>query len=317
MTSGALSFLFPEQASSLAPAVDWIFFTLAALCGGMALLVLAVIIVFCFRYRRGSPASRSRGSPVSWPWEIGWTALPAPIFLAIFVWAAKVYFQMSRPPADATEINVVAKQWMWKIQHPDGRTEINEIHLPVGRAVKLVLTSQDVIHDFFVPAFRAKEDVLPGRYTIQWFRPTRPGKYHLFCSQYCGLNHATMGGWIYVQEPADYAVWLAQGKSSLSLAAQGESAFHLLGCGGCHGENSKIPAPRLDGIYGKPVPLSDRTLVVADDQYLRDSILLPNKQIAAGYAPVMPTYQNRISEEDLAAVIAYLKSLGGAERSNP
>jgi cytochrome c oxidase subunit 2 len=240
-----------------------------------------------------------------------------PIFLAIFFWAAKTYFRMSRPPKDAMEINVVAKQWMWKIQHSDGRREINELHIPVGHAVKLVMISQDVIHDFYVPAFRTKQDVLPGRYTTEWFTPTKPGKYHLFCAQYCGLDHAIMGGWIYVMMPVDYAQWLAQGQPPDSLAARVQRVFYTLGCSGCHAANSKIRAPLLDGIYGKPVPLSDGTIVTVDDQYLRDSILLPNKQIAAGYEPVMPTFQNRISEEDLTEVIAYLKSLGSVERNDP
>ena len=315
--NGASSFPFPEQASNLAPGVDWIFYTLTVLCGAMTLLVLVLITLFCIRYRRGSRVSRVIGNPQSLSWEVGWTVLPLLIFVMIFIWAAKVYFHMSRPPADATEIYVVAKQCMWKIQHPDGRSEINELHIPVGQTVKLIMTSQDVIHDFYVPAFRTKQDVLPGRYTTEWFRPIRPGKYHLFCAQYCGLDHATMGGWIYVMEPADYARWLARGNSPLSLAAQGERAFHTLGCSGCHAANSTIHAPLLEGIYGKPVPLADGTIVTADDQYLRDSILLPNKQIAAGYAPVMPTFQNRISEEELAAIIAYLKSIGSSEGNNP
>jgi cytochrome c oxidase subunit 2 len=317
MMNSLSSFLFPPQASNLAREVDWIFYTLTALCGAMTLLVLALVTLFCVRYRRGSPVSRARGRPGSLPWEIGWTLFPLLVFLAVFFWGAKTYFHMSKPPRDAVEINVVAKQWMWKIQHADGRREINELHIPVGRPVKLIMTSQDVIHDFYVPAFRTKEDVLPGRYTTEWFTPVKPGKYHLFCSQYCGLDHATMGGWIYVMEPGDHARWLAQSPAPESLAARGGRAYRSLGCGGCHAENSKIRAPRLEGIYGKPAPLADHTMVVVDDQYLRDSILLPNKQIAAGYAPVMPTFQNRISEEDLAAVIAYLKSLGSAERNTP
>jgi len=316
-----LSHFMPEQASNLAPEVDWIFCALLALCGAVALLMLALITLFCIRYRRGSKAARAEqkgwaGRVTAVSLEFGWTVGPLLIFIALFAWAADVFFKMSKPPADADEIYVVGKQWMWKIQHANGRREINELHIPIGRAVKLIMTSQDVIHDFFVPAFRTKQDVLPGRYTTQWFTPTRPGKYHLFCSQYCGTDHATMGGWVYVQNPQEHARWLAQQAVPASLIAQGERTFHTLGCSGCHAENSKIHAPLLDGIYGKPVPLSDGTFVIADDQYLRDSILLPNKQIAAGYEPVMPTFQNQISEEDLAALLAYLKSLGGAERRN-
>jgi cytochrome c oxidase subunit 2 len=311
-----ISFLFPEQASNLAAGVDSIFFALVALCGAVTLLVMVLILFFCIRYRRGSEASRAGKKLSSGLWETTWTIIPLLIFIGIFIWAAQAYFHMLTPPADTVSTYVVAKQWMWKIQHGDGRREINELHIPVGQAVKLVMTSEDVIHDFFVPAFRTKQDVVPGRYTTIWFTPTKPGKYHLFCSQYCGLNHATMGGWIYVMEPEDYACWLARGNAPISLAAQGERVFHTLGCSGCHAENSKIHAPLLDGIYGKPIPLSGGTVVIADDQYLRDSILLPIKQITAGYEPLMPTYQNHISEEDLTAVIAYLKFLGTAERKN-
>jgi len=240
--------------------------------------------------------------------------IPLFLFCGVFVWAAQAYFYMETPPRDAVPVYVVGKQWMWKLQHGDGRREINELHVPIGRPVKLIMTSEDVIHDFFVPAFRTKEDVVPGRYTTIWFTPTRAGKFHLFCSQYCGMDHSRMGGWIYVQEPKDYAAWLARENEPLSLAAQGERIFHTLGCSGCHAENSKIHSPLLNGIYGRMVPLSDKTFVLADDQYLRDSILLPNKQIVAGYAPLMPTFRGHISEEELNAVIAYIKSLSDERR---
>lgn len=304
------SSIFPDSASNLAPSVDAIYFALLALCTFITLLVFVVALFFCVRFRRGSKADRTPRKAGPLRFEITWTAIPFLIFLGLFFWAADVFFGMSRPPADATEIHIVGKQWMWKIQHPDGRREINELHLPVGRPVKLVMTSEDVIHDFFVPAFRAKQDVVPGRYTTEWFTPTKPGKYHLFCSQYCGTNHSTMVGWIYVMEPAEHARWLNKGAVSESLVAEGERVFHTRGCSGCHAPNSQIRAPLLDGIFGKPAPLSDGTLVIADEQYLRDSILLPNKQISAGYEPVMPTFQGQISEEEINAIVAYLKSLG-------
>ena len=245
--------------------------------------------------------------------EITWTVIPMIIFLGLFLWAADVFFAMSRPPADAAEIYVVGKQWMWKVQHADGRREINEIHIPVRQPVKLIMTSQDVIHDLFIPGFRNKQDVVPGRYTTEWFTPTRPGKYHLFCSQYCGTDHSRMTGWVYVMEPADHAKWLASQPAPGSLVAQGEHAFQVRGCSGCHAPNSTIHAPLLDGIYGKRVPLSNGTFVSADEQYIRDSILLPNKQIAAGFDAVMPTYQGQINEDELTALIAYLKSLSGKD----
>ncbi|HTE89367.1 MAG TPA: cytochrome c oxidase subunit II [Terriglobales bacterium] len=305
--------LFPKQASNLAPPVDHVFIALLALCSAVAFLVFVVALFFCVRYRRGSKADRTppQGSPLRF--EITWTIIPFFIFLGLFFWAADVFFAMSRPPTDATEIYVVGKQWMWKIQHPDGRREINELHIPVGRPVKLVMTSQDVIHDFFVPGFRNKQDVVPGRYTTEWFKPTKPGSYHLFCSQYCGTDHSLMVGWVYVMEPAEHARWLAGQPAPDSLVAMGERAFHARGCSGCHAPNAAIRAPLLDGIYGKQVPLSDGTFVTADDQYLRDSILLPNKQIAAGYDPIMPTYHGQIDEEELNAIIEYLKSIGAKE----
>ncbi|MGI8437021.1 MAG: cytochrome c oxidase subunit II [Chthoniobacterales bacterium] len=306
------SFFFPDSASNFAPQVDHIYFALLGLCTLVTFLVTVVALAFCIRYRRGSKVDRSprRGSPIRI--EITWTVIPFFIFLGLFFWAANVFFGMSRPPANATEIYVVGKQWMWKVQHPDGRREINELHISVNQPVKLIMTSQDVIHDFFVPAFRNKQDVVPGRYTTEWFTPTRPGKYHFFCSQYCGTDHSKMIGWVYVDEPAEHARWLARQPSQGSLVALGERSFHMRGCSGCHAPNAAIRAPLLDGIYGRQVPLSDGTLVTADDQYLRDSILQPNKQVAAGYQAIMPTFQGQISEEELNSIIAYLKSLGDA-----
>lgn len=310
-----LAFLFPSSASNFAPPVDHIYLALLVLCGSVALLIFLVSFWFCVRYRAGAKVDRTPPRGGTLKLELTWTIIPFFIFLALFFWSAKVFFGMSRPPANASEIYVVGKQWMWKLQHPDGRAEINELHLPLGQPVKLIMTSQDVIHDFFVPAFRNKQDVLPGRYTTEWFTPTKPGKYHLFCAQYCGMEHARMGGWVYVMEPAEYAQWLAQQPPPDSLIAAGEKAFRNRGCSGCHAPNATIRAPLLDGIYGKRIALSDSTLVTADEQYLRDSILLPNKQITAGYQPIMPTYQGQIGEEELNAIIAYLKSLG--ETKNP
>jgi cytochrome c oxidase subunit II len=306
--------VFPSSASNLAPQVDHIYFALLALCSLVALGVLLVALFFCIRYRRGSKANRTLPKTGPIKIEITWTVIPLLIFLGLFFWAADVFFAMSRPPAQAAEIYVVGKQWMWKVQHADGRREINELHIPVGRPVKLIMSSQDVIHDFFVPAFRNKQDVVPGRYTTEWFTATKPGKYHLFCSQYCGTDHSRMVGWIYVMQPAEHARWLAAQPPTESLVAQGERTFRVRGCSGCHAANSTIRAPLLDGIYSKKVPLSDHTLVTADDEYLRDSILQPNKQIAAGYEAIMPTFQGQISEEELNGLIAYLKSLADEEK---
>ncbi len=305
--------IFPAQASNFAPQVDSLYLALLMLCGAVAFLIFVVAAFFCIRYRRGSKADRTppKGTPTRI--EITWTVIPLLIFLGLFFWSANVFFAMSRPPANATEIYVVGKQWMWKIQHPDGRREINQLHLPIGQPVKLIMTSQDVIHDFFIPGFRNKQDVVPGRYTTEWFTPTKTGQYHLFCAQYCGTDHSKMVGTIYVMEPAEHAKWLAEQPAPDSLVAAGERAYRTRGCSGCHAPNAVIRAPLLDGIFGKQIPLADSTLVKADDQYLRDSILLPNKQLSAGYEAIMPTFQGQIDEEELSAIIAYLKSLGAAK----
>ncbi len=302
--------LLPERASDFAGSVDAIFFALLAVCGLIIFGICAAVVIFCVRYRRGSPAVHATLRGSSLPLEIAWTSATFLVFVAIFIWAAVVYFRMSRPPANAAEIHVVAKQWMWKLQHPNGRREINELHLQIGEPVKLVMTSQDVIHDFFVPAFRAKQDVLPSRYTVQWFTPTRVGKYHLFCAEYCGMDHSHMGGWIHVLESAEYARWLASGDVTESVVAAGARLFVARGCSGCHAPNAAVRAPPLNGIYRKPIALKDGGVVIADEQYLHDSILLPNRQITAGYDPVMPTYEGQLNEEEVMQLVTYIRSLG-------
>lgn len=305
----ALPFM-PEPASNFAGSVDEIFWTMVVACGAVTLALFFTITYLCIRYRAGSPAKRPPEKPGGILLEVVWSSLTFAGFTVIFIWASVVYYRMSSPPANAAEIYVVAKQWMWKMQHPDGRGEINELHLLVNQPVKLIMTSQDVIHDFFVPAFRTKQDVLPDRYTTEWFIPRRPGKYHLYCAEYCGGDHSRMGGWVYVQQPEDHARWLAEVAGGESLAAAGARLFVARGCSGCHSPLSTVRSPLLTGIYRHPVALSDGTTVVADDQYLHDSILLPNKQITAGYEPKMPTFQGQISEEEIMQLIAYIKSLG-------
>jgi cytochrome c oxidase subunit 2 len=311
--------LFPPfltPASNLARTVDGIFYSLTGVCGFVTLGVCGLVLYSCVRFREGARVSRTPDNS-SMTLEIVWTSATLVAFVAIFIWAAMAYFRMERPPRDAIEIDVVAKQWMWKAQHADGRREINELHLLVGQPVKLVMTSQDVIHDFFVPAFRTKQDVLPGRYTEEWFIPTRPGDYRLFCAEYCGMDHSHMGGWVHVQEPTEHARWLAGQPASESIVAAGARLFVARGCSGCHSPNAAVHAPLLQGIYHKPVALSDGSIVIADEQYLHDSILLSQKQITAGYQPLMPIYQGQLSEEEVMELIAYLKSLGDASPAAP
>jgi cytochrome c oxidase subunit 2 len=224
-----------------------------------------------------------------------------------------LFFRVYEPPGDALEVSVVAKQWMWHLQHSEGRSEINELHIPLGRPVKLTMTSQDVIHSFFVPAFRVKQDVLPGRYTTLWFEPMLAGRYHLYCAEYCGTHHSSMGGWVSVLEPADFERWLSGGAVGASMATEGERLFVQHHCAGCHSGSQIVHAPRLEGVFGRPVPIQDGRdvrFVTADHTYIRDSILRPKAQVVAGYEPLMPSYQDQISEQDLLKIIAYIKSIG-------
>src|SRR5581483_2652199 len=238
-----------------------------------------------------------------------WTAIPLFISFGLFTWGAMAYFDIERAPKNALRIDVVGKQWMWKLQHAEGKREIDELHVPVGQTVLLTMTSQDVIHSFYVPAFRVKQDVLPGRYTTEWFKPTRTGEYHLFCAEFCGTEHSGMIGRVVVMEPNAYEQWLTTGDVALPSVAAGQRLFTQLGCSGCHGDSSKIPAPRLEGIFGKPVPLNGGATTIADEKYIRDSILMPGAQIAAGYENLMPTFKDRITEEELMQVITYIRSL--------
>jgi cytochrome c oxidase subunit 2 len=308
--------LLPDQASSVAGRVDALMLFEMGVLVVFTALIFFLIVGLAIRYRRGNRVDRSHPPHGSKAMEVLWIGVPLVISMGMFAWGVAVFYDLYRPPADATTVYVVGKQWMWYIQHPEGRREINELHLPVGRAVKLRMTSQDVIHSFYVPAFRSKQDVLPGRYTEMWFRPSKPGRYRLFCAEYCGTNHSTMGGWVVVMEPAEYERWLAEARGGPSMAEQGKELFVRHHCAGCHGGVSEaVKAPRLEGIYGRPVPIDDGPgkpprFVTADDRYIRDSILLPKSQVVAGYEPVMPSFQGQISEDDLVKIIEYIKSIG-------
>ncbi len=300
--------LWPQRASSTAGNVDALFIFLLIVSGLMTLLVFSALVYFAARYRhrKGVLAEQVEGSV---PLELTWTIIPLGVFMVIFAWGAVVYFKSRTPPRDATEVYVVAKQWMWKLEHAEGQREINELHVPVGRDVKLIMTSQDVIHSFFVPAFRMKQDVLPGRYTVLWFRATKPGTYHLFCAQYCGTQHSGMIGSIIVMEPAQYEAWMSGGSNG-PLSVSGEKIFAELGCATCHRMDSQGRGPNLQGVFGKPVQLEDGRMVTADENYIRESILDPGAKVVRGFKPVMPTFQGLVSEEQVNALVAYVKFLG-------
>jgi|ERR1051326_6234839 cytochrome c oxidase subunit 2 len=300
--------LWPARASTGAGNVDALYVFLVLLATVMSFAIFIMITIFAVRYRRqkNRSAEQIEGSTAL---EITWSVIPLGIFMVIFAWGALIYFQERTPPQGATEIYVVAKQWMWKIEHPEGQREINELHVPVGRDIKLIMTSQDVIHSFYIPAFRIKQDVLPGRYTTEWFRATKPGVYHLFCAEYCGTQHSGMIGQIVVMEPAQYQAWLTGGASFGSLAANGQSIFLQLGCSTCHRSDTQGRGPNLVGVFGKPVQLEDGRSVVADENYVRESILSPSAKVVSGFKPIMPVFQGLVSEDQLTALVEYVKSL--------
>jgi len=306
--------LFPERASALAWQVDGLYFLLVAVSAFFTLLIFLLIFVFAVKYRR-SVHPHPEQIEGSLPLELVWTLIPLGICMIFFAWGSLIYFQEARPPQGAMEIYTVGKQWMWKFEHETGQREINQLHLPVGADVKMIMSSQDVIHSFFVPAFRIKADVLPGRFTQTWFHTTKVGTYHLFCSQYCGTEHSKMIGQVIVMEPTAYQAWLSSGGSAGTLASNGQQLFQQLGCATCHRWDTQGLGPNLVGLYGKPVLLDDGRTVTADDNYIRESILNPGAKIVAGFRPIMPSFQGQVSEESLMALVAYIKSLGQPQQS--
>lgn len=306
--------LFPEQASTMADRVDTLVFFLIGVSVFFATLICILIISFAIKYRRRSEDERPPAVRSDIRLEIFWTVVPLGLTLIMFVWGTKLYFTTFTPPANSLEISVVAKQWMWKAQHPEGQREINELHIPIGRPVKLILTSQDVIHDFSVPAFRVKRDVVPGRYTTVWFEANKTGEYHLFCDQYCGTQHAGMIGSVVVMKQAEYQTWLGGQTTGISAAAAGERLFQQLACNTCHGESATSRGPSLVGLFGRTVKLEGEGSVTADEGYIRESILNPQAKIVAGYRPIMPTFKGLITEDGILEIVAYLKSLAREER---
>jgi cytochrome c oxidase subunit II len=300
--------LFPEQASTMAGRVDTLYFFLVALSAFFSLLIAALVVTFTVRYRRRSEREVTPAILGSVALELAWTLVPLGIVAVIFVWSAQLFFAINRVPPDAMEIYVVGKRWMWKAQHLTGQREINELHVPVGVPIRVNLTSEDVIHSFYVPAFRVKKDAVPGYYSAAWFEATRPGRYHWFCAEFCGTKHSQMIGSVVVMEPADFQAWLA-GSATGSMASVGEKVFTDLGCGTCHRPDSLARGPNLQGLFGKPVQLTNGETVIANETYIRESIVNPAAKVVAGFQPIMPAYQGLIGEEGLMQLIAYIQSL--------
>jgi cytochrome c oxidase subunit 2 len=301
---------FPQVASEQAGQIDALYFFLVAVTAFFMALIAILVVVFAVRFHRKHGDEVGEAIHGSLALELLWTIIPLGITMVMFVWGAQVFFHLTRPPKGAMEIYVVGKQWMWKAQHKDGAREINELHVPVGRPVKLIMGSEDVIHSFFVPDFRVKADVIPGRYNTMWFTATKPGRYHLFCTQYCGTKHSAMIGWVTAMPDADYQTWLSGGSGGGTMAENGAKLFQDLNCANCHLENGQGRGPVLKGVYGKPVTLSTGQTVAVDDAYIRESILDPQAKIVAGFQPLMPTFKGLVTEEQLLQLIAYIKSLG-------
>ncbi|MBE7185719.1 MAG: cytochrome c oxidase subunit II [Methylobacterium mesophilicum] len=304
--------LWPGQASAYAGSVDRLILAFSVLIVALSAPVIVLIVVFAVKYRRGRAADRAHPMNRNVWLETSWALIPFFLILGFYVWSTRLYFDLRQPPIDALEIDVVAKQWMWKFQHPGGQSEIDELHVPLGEPVRLNMISQDAIHSLFIPALRIKQDVLPGRYTSLWFTADKPGTYRVACAEFCGADHSLMGAKLVVQSPSEHAAWLEQFATDKTLAARGAALFRSLGCSGCHGPASNLRAPSLDGVFGHNVALADGTAVPADAQYVRDSILLPQAQVVAGYAPIMPTFKGVVDEGQLQQLVAYVKSLGTA-----
>lgn len=308
--------LWPTAASTTSSQVDALYIFLIVVTGLVTLFICVVVLIFIFRYRhsRHPVAEQIAGSA---PLELTWTFVSLGVFMIFFLWGGSIYMSEATPPRDSLQIYVVAKQWMWKIQHENGEREINTLHVPVDRDVRLTMISQDVIHSFWVPEFRIKTDVLPGRYTTLWFRANRTGTYHLFCAEFCGTLHSGMIGKVVVLDSTKYQQWLSGGGEMGSFAATGQKMFQELGCANCHRFDTQGRGPNLVGVYGKPVLLASGTSVIADDAYIREHILNPGAQVVAGFKPIMPSFQGIVTEDQMLSLIAYIKSLAMPQEREP
>ena len=301
--------LFPQSASSVAGDVDLLYFFILAVSSFFTILVTLAVVYFAVRFRRRHPDEVGHDIHGSITLELVWTFIPFVLAMVMFFWGADLFFKLSRPPADSMDVFVVGKQWMWKVQHPEGVREINELHVPINRNVRITLGSEDVLHDYYIPAFRVKMDAVPGKLTTMWFRATKPGTYHIFCAEYCGTQHSGMIGQVIAMEPNDYEAWLAGGRSTGTAVENGEKLFTSLACITCHKPDASGRGPVLAGVFGSTVQLMDGRKVVVDENYIRESIMNPQAKIVLGYQPIMPTFQGTVSEENLLQLIAYIKTL--------
>jgi cytochrome c oxidase subunit 2 len=302
----------PEQASTLAPRVDQLYWFIIAVTAFFGILVTVLVIYFAAKYRTDDPLKIGARITGSIPLELAWSLIPFLVSIVIFVWAADVYFDLHRPPDQTLEIYSTGKRWMWKFQHLDGKSEINELHVPVGRAVKVTFTSEDVLHSLYFPSFRVKADAIPGRYSSVWFNATKVGEYHIFCAEYCGTKHSGMIGRVTVMEPAAYQSWLSGGEEG-PLSARGERLFTELACNTCHISDGSGRGPSLVNKFGAAEQLANGSSVTVDEGYIRESILNPQAKLVAGYQPLMPTFQGLVNEEGIMSLIEYVKTLQSSQ----
>jgi cytochrome c oxidase subunit 2 len=304
MTNG-LPFL-PDRASTVALHVDYLIGFLLAVTVILAGTIFVLILYFAIRYRRRRHSAVQIENNLSL--EILWSVIPLGLTAVMFLWGAKLFMQNHQPPPNAESIYVVGKQWMWTIEHAEGRREIDQLHVPAGKPIRLILASQDVIHDFFIPAFRVKQDVVPGRYSTLWFEATKTGEFHLFCSQYCGTQHSAMIGKVIVMTPADFQVWLG-GSRDESPAKAGAQLFQDFSCANCHEPGPRQRGPNLSGVFGKPVRLASGETAVFDEAYMHESIVAPGAKVVDGYRPIMPSFREQLTEDEIMDLIAYVRSL--------
>ena len=308
--------IWPEAASPAASSADHLIIAFTIVTLLLTVPIFIGITFFAFKYRAGREVDRTHSENRSNAIELSWMLIPFALTLVFFGWGVFLFARQNNPPADAMQINAIGRQWMWKFQHPGGQAEINDLHVPEGQPVVIRMISQDVIHALYIPALRIQEEVLPDRYTQLWFKADKVGTFHLFCSEYCGTDHSEMGGTLTIMRPADYQKWLTRSSSPATTVAAGEALFASYGCSGCHRANSTVKAPSLVGLYDKPVPMEAGGVVTADDSYLRDKILEPNRNKIAGYKQNMPTYKGKIAEDDLIRIVAYIKSLGNGREAS-
>ena len=301
--------LFPPSASTVAVEMDLLYLFITAICAFFTVLVAALVVYFTLKYRRRNPDDVGADIHGSLMLELTWTFIPFVLSMAMFAWGASLFFRLASPPANAMEIFVVGKQWMWKVQHPEGVREINELHVPLGRPVRITLGSEDVLHDYSIPAFRVKMDAVPGKLTTMWFEATKVGTYPIFCAEYCGTKHSGMIGQVTVMTPQDYEAWLAGGRSTGTAVQNGERLFTDLACVTCHKTDSTGRGPSLLGVFGRTVTLTDGRKVIADENYLRESIMNSQAKVVQGYQGIMPAFQGMVTEENLLQLIAYIKTL--------